>query len=52
MGKRRGAYRGLLSTSEGRRSRGCGSKILEYVDFKETGWEGVDWVDQAHDRDR
>jgi hypothetical protein len=54
MGKRSGAYRVLVGTSEGRRPRGRPRCRWEYnirTDCKETGWKGVDWVDQAYDRD-
>jgi hypothetical protein len=53
MGKRRGAYRVLVGKSEGRRPRGRPRCRWEYniiIDFKGTGWEGLDWNDLAHDR--
>jgi len=48
MGKRTGAYRVLVGTSEGRRPRGSTRCRWEYnirIDFKEAGWDGVEWVD-------
>jgi hypothetical protein len=45
----------FVGKSEGRRPRGRPRRRWEYtirIDFKETGWEGLDWNDLAHDRDR
>lgn len=48
MGKRRGADRVSVSTSEGRRPRARPRCRWEYsvrIDCKEADWEGVDWID-------
>jgi hypothetical protein len=55
MGEVRGAYRVLAGRPEGRRPLGrprCrwGDNIK--MDLQEVGWEGVDWIDMAQDRDR
>jgi hypothetical protein len=49
------SYRILVGKPEGRRS--LGRPRLRWVDnikidFRETGWDGVDWVDLAQDRDQ
>jgi hypothetical protein len=44
MGERRGVYRVLVGTPEGKRSLGRRRLGL--------GWEGMDWIDLALDRDR
>jgi hypothetical protein len=51
MGKRRGVYRVLVEkpeekSSPGRRNRWEGNIK---TDFQELGWEGMDWIDLAHD---
>jgi hypothetical protein len=57
MGEKRNAYRILVGKPEGRRPLGrprCrwveNIKIL--VDLTEIGWDGVNWVDLAQDRDQ
>jgi hypothetical protein len=48
MGKRRGAYRVLVGTSEGRRPPGRPKCRWEYnigIDCEEAVWEDVDWID-------
>ena len=48
-------YRVLLGKPEGKRS--LGRRRLEWednikMDLQEVGWEGMDWIDLAYDRDR
>jgi hypothetical protein len=55
MGEKRNAYRILVGKPEGRRPLGrprrrCVDNIK--IDLREIGWDGVDWVDQAQDRDQ
>jgi hypothetical protein len=55
MGEERGAYRILVGTPEGRRPLGRPRRRCEdniEMDLQEVGWEGVDWIDMAQDRDR
>jgi hypothetical protein len=55
MGERRGAYRALVGKPEGRRPLGRPRRRWEdniKMDLREVGWEGIDWIDQAQDRDR
>jgi hypothetical protein len=55
MGERRSAYRALVGKREGRRALGRPRRRWEdniKKDLREVGWEGVDWIDLAHDRDR
>jgi hypothetical protein len=55
MGERRGAYRALVGKPEGRRPLERPRRRWEdniKMDFREVGWEGADWIDQAQDRDR
>jgi hypothetical protein len=55
MGEGRDAYRILVGTSEGRRPLGRPRRRWEdniKMDLQEVGWEGVDWIDTAQDRDR
>jgi hypothetical protein len=54
MGEKRNAYRILVGKPEGRRP--LGRQRLRWVDnikmdLREIGWNGVDWVDLAQDRD-
>jgi hypothetical protein len=50
MGEGRGAYRILVERPLGRPSRRWEDNIK--IDLQEVGWEGVDWIDMAQDRDR
>jgi hypothetical protein len=54
MGEKRNAYRILVGKPEGRRPLGRprrrGVDNIK-MDLRETGWDGVDWVDLAQDRD-
>jgi len=50
----RSAYKILVMKSEGKRSFGRPRRRCEdniRTDLIEIGWEGVDWVHMAHDRD-
>jgi hypothetical protein len=52
---RRGAYRVLVGRLEGKRLLGRPSCIMAdniKTDLKETGWEGMDWIVLAQDRDK
>jgi hypothetical protein len=46
MGEKRNAYRILVGKPEGRRSLGRPRRL------REIGWDGVDWIDMAQDRDQ
>jgi hypothetical protein len=51
----RGAYRILVGRPEGRRPLGRPRHRREdniKIDLQEVGWEGMDWIDMAQDRDR
>jgi hypothetical protein len=55
MGETRNAYRILVGMPEGNRplgrpSRRCVDNIK--MDLREIGWDGVDWIDMAQDRDQ
>jgi hypothetical protein len=55
MGEKRNAYRILVGNPEGKRPLGrprrrCMDNITMYL--KEIGWDGVDWIDMAQDRDQ
>jgi hypothetical protein len=55
MGEGRGAYRIFVGRSEGRRSLGRPRRRWDdniKMDLQEVGWEGMDWIDMAQDRDR
>jgi hypothetical protein len=55
MGKRRGAYKVLVGKPEERNhleDPGVdGRTILKWI-FRDAGWDSVDWIDLAQDRDR
>jgi hypothetical protein len=54
-GEVRNAYKMLVGKPEGKRSLGRRRHRWENnirVDLKEIGWEGVDWIHLAQDRDR
>jgi hypothetical protein len=55
MGEKRKAYRILVGEPEGKRPlgrprRGWVDNIK--TDLRETGWDGVDWIDMAQDREQ
>jgi hypothetical protein len=55
MGEKRNAYRILVGNSEekgllGRPRRRWVNNIKIYL--RETGWDGMDWLDLAQDRDQ
>jgi hypothetical protein len=54
MGEGRVAYRILVVRPEGMRLLGRSKRRWEdniKMDLQEVGWEGVDWIDMAQDRD-
>jgi hypothetical protein len=54
MGKTRNAYRILVEKPEGRRLLGRPRRRWVdniKVDLRETGWDGMDWINLAQDRD-
>jgi hypothetical protein len=50
MWEKRNAYRILVGKPEGRPRRRWADNIKMYL--KEVGWDGMDWIDLAQDRDR
>jgi hypothetical protein len=55
MGEGKGAYRILVGRLEGKRPLERPRHRWEdniKMDLQEVGWEGVDWIDMAEDRDR
>jgi hypothetical protein len=55
MGEKRNAYRILVENPEGKRPLGRPRRrwvdSVE-MDHREIGWDGMDWIDLAQDRDR
>jgi hypothetical protein len=54
MGKKRNAYRILVGKPEGKRPLGRSRHSWVdniKMDLRDIGWEGVDWIDMAQDRD-
>ena len=50
VGDRRDAYRDLVGRSEGKIPFGITRSRKEYnikIEFRQVGWEGVDWIDLA-----
>jgi len=55
MGERRGVYRVLVGKPEGKRQLGRPRRRWEdniKIDLQAVGYEGMDWVQLAQDRDR
>jgi hypothetical protein len=55
MGAKRNAYRTFVRKSEGKRPLGKPRRRWVNnikMDLREIGWDGVDWVDLAQDRDQ
>jgi hypothetical protein len=55
MGEKRTAYRLLVGKPEGKRPLGrprCRWVDNIKMDLLETGWDSVEWIDLAQDRDR
>jgi hypothetical protein len=55
MGQNRNAYRILVAKSEGKRPLGrLRRRWVDdiKIDLREIGWDGMDWMDLAQDRDR
>jgi hypothetical protein len=53
MGEKRNAYRILVGEPEGKRPLGRPRhRWVDNIkmDLREIGWDGVDWIDRAHDR--
>jgi hypothetical protein len=55
MGEKINAYRISVGKPEGRRPLGIPRRRWVdniKMDLRETGWDGVDWIDLAQDRDQ
>jgi hypothetical protein len=54
-GKKRNAYRILAGTPEGKKPLGTPRRRWVdniKMDLRKIGWDGVDWMDMAQDRDK
>jgi hypothetical protein len=54
-GEKRNAYRILVGKPEGKRQLGRPRRRWVdniKMDLREVGWDGMDWIDLAQDRDR
>jgi hypothetical protein len=55
VGEVKGVYRILVGRPEGRRPLGrprCRWEDNIKMELQEVGWEAMDWIDMAQDRDR
>jgi hypothetical protein len=55
MGEKRNAYRILVGIPEGKKPLGRPRRRWVdniKMDLRETGWDGVDWIDLAQNRDQ
>jgi hypothetical protein len=55
MGEKRNAYRILVGKPEEKRPQGrsrCRWVDNIEMDLREVGWDGMDWIDMAQDRDQ
>jgi hypothetical protein len=55
MGAKRNAYRILVGKPEEKRPLGRQRRRWEdniKIDLREIGWDGMDWIDLAQDRDQ
>jgi hypothetical protein len=55
MGAKRNAYRILVENPEGKRPLGRPRRRWVdsiKMDLREIGWDGVDWMDMAQDKDQ
>jgi hypothetical protein len=55
MGEQRNAYRISMGKPEGKRPLGRKKQRWEHnikIDLREIGWDGMDWIDLAQDRDQ
>jgi hypothetical protein len=54
MGEKRNAYKTLVGKPEGKRPLGRTRRRWvdnSEMDLREIGWDGVDWINRAQDRD-